>query len=109
MKKQWIKINDWYYPMASIMLRINKHDRSVSLFTIGSNGEAEELVEGKQAEELIGLLDELSFEITGEDNEGGDYVDDDFLTPAGSLMNEYNDLGTEDILPYDSEREPDDY
>lgn len=35
--------------------------------------------------------------------------ENDFLTPAGSLMNEYNDLGTEDILPYDSPGGLDDY
>lgn len=39
----------------------------------------------------------------------GDYENDDFLTPAGSLMNEYNDLGTDDILPYDSPGGLDDY
>lgn len=47
--------------------------------------------------------------VTREEYEGGDYEHDDFLTPAGSLMNEYNDLGLEESLPYDSPGGLEDY
>lgn len=59
MQERYFKIGHWYYPMDSVMFRVNA-DESISIFEVGGrDGQALDIVTGKEARQLYHLLNEL--------------------------------------------------